>query len=390
MYRAFRGFLPALLFALGFVLPHTAQAHSLGSGGSLSPPLKAYFEELRVLSQDLPDGTVGIRGVLDQFKLWPVNMPITLCFNGGEQALRAVFVETSLRWTSGTSLKLDFSQARAYRNCKPGDATSIRISFSSGVDWSFIGTDSLAHKDTTLNIAYAAEAPLDRLDRKLLEQLILHEMGHALGFEHEHQSPASNCDQEFDWPKVEKVARTQWGWTKPNGEVDKQAVEFNLRVLTSSDRLRITPYDRQSIMHYYFEPELFKRGRASPCFVGHNQTLSTLDKQMVREAYPADAASQNQHLQQRANAASATLAPLQLNPRQLSRVGRELTRVLGGAPRKIILDFDLARASGQAISRGSGDFEICDGQGPGRDRTDTVACEVARDGSALLIAVQGK
>jgi hypothetical protein len=47
---------------------------------------------------------------------------------------------------------------------------------------------------------------------------------------------------------------------KPNGEVDKQAVEFNLRVLTSSERLRITPYDRQSIMHYYFEPELFKRG----------------------------------------------------------------------------------------------------------------------------------
>jgi hypothetical protein len=390
MYRAFRRSLPALLLALGLVVPHTAQAHSLGSRGHLSPPLKAYFEEIRALSQDLPDGTMSIRGVLDQFKLWQVNIPIKLCFNGGEQALRMVFVETSLRWTPGTSLKLDFGQAPGFRSCSPADAASIRISFSPGVDWSFIGTDSLAQKDTTLNIAYAADTPLGRLDRKLLEQLILHEMGHALGFEHEHQSPASNCDQEFDWPKVEKVARTQWGWTKPNGEVDKEAVEFNLRVLTSSERLRLSPYDRESIMHYYFEPELFKRGRASPCFVGHNQTLSTLDKQMAREAYPADAASQNQHLQQRANAASATLAPLQLNPRQLSRVGRELTRVLGETPRKIVLDFGLARASGQAITRGSGDFEICEGLTQGPDRTETVACEVATDGSALLIAVQAK
>src|SRR5262249_21719948 len=238
--------------------------------------------------------------------------------NDGEQALRAVFVETSLRWTRDTSLVLDFGKAPADRICKPDDAASIRISFSPGVHWSFIGTVSLAHKDTALNIGYAAEMPLGRLDRKLLDQLILHEMGHALGFEHEHQSPASNCDQEFDWPKVENVARTQWGWIKPNGEVDKQAVEFNLRVLTASERLRITPYDRESIMHYFFEPELFKRGRASPCFVGRNQMLSERDKQMAREAYPTDVASQNQHLQQRATAASAALAPLQLNRRQLS------------------------------------------------------------------------
>lgn len=59
-----------------------------------------------------------------------------------------------------------------------------------------------------------------------------------------------------------------------------------MRVLTSSDRLRITPYDRLSIMHYYFEPVLFKRGKDSPCFVGHNQTLSPTDVTLAQEAIP--------------------------------------------------------------------------------------------------------
>jgi hypothetical protein len=29
---------------------------------------------------------MSIREVLDQFKLWQVNIPIKLCFNGAEQA----------------------------------------------------------------------------------------------------------------------------------------------------------------------------------------------------------------------------------------------------------------------------------------------------------------
>lgn len=386
-----RRLLVAIVLLLSFGRPEIAQAHSLGKHSRLSPPLQAYFEELRSLSADLPTDTAGIRGVLDQFKLWPVNAPITFCFNGGEQALRALFVQTSLLWTPGTSLKLDFGDALAFRTCAANRAASIRVSFTPGYDASYIGTDSLTRKGTTLNIGYAAEAPLGRLDRKLLEQLILHEVGHALGFEHEHQSPASKCEEEFNWDKVYTIAKNEWGWKKPNGEADEQAIQLSLRVLVSSERLRTTPYDRQSIMHYYFEPELFKRGRASPCFVGHNQTLSQLDQQMVRAAYPPQAAMQNQHLQQRANAASAALAPLKLNSKQLSRVGRELTRILGVTPRKIILNFDLARASGQTITRGPGDFKVCQDQSPpSKDAKVAVACEVATDASALLVAIEPK
>jgi hypothetical protein len=100
----------------------------------------------------------------------------------------------------------------------------------------------------------------------------------------------------------------------------------------------------------YFEERQARGGlallrRAQPA-------LSQIDRQMAREAYPPQAAMQHDPLQKRADTASVALATLNLNRRQLSRVGRELTHVLSLTPRKIILDFNLARASGKMRTGG--------------------------------------
>src|SRR5437762_3162264 len=135
MHPCCRGVRVTLIGLTALTYSGIASAHSLGGDMDPTPPLKAYFEEVRTLAQDLPNGAIGVRGVLDQFKLWPVHTPISGCFNSGERPLRDVFVQTSLLWTPGTSLKFDFGDAPDYRTCSASSGAYIRVSFSPGGNW---------------------------------------------------------------------------------------------------------------------------------------------------------------------------------------------------------------------------------------------------------------
>ena len=50
-----------------------------------------------------------------------------------------------------------------------------------------------------------------------------HEFGHALGLHHEHQSPATTCNEEFDWDYIYKA------FGEPPDGWDKQTVDNNMR-----------------------------------------------------------------------------------------------------------------------------------------------------------------
>src|SRR5262249_2625292 len=158
---------------------------------------------------------------------------LSACFFDGDSRLKAFFVEVSKIWTTGTSLVIDFGSSPAFSACDKTKPQDIRVSFAGSGAWSYVGTDSRRYNldGPSLNVDYPQGKTWETMDKKELAHLILHELGHALALEHEHQSPKANCDAEFNWPKV--YATIPW----PQKEVD-----FNLRTKVAAPRLRTTDY----------------------------------------------------------------------------------------------------------------------------------------------------
>jgi hypothetical protein len=355
-------------------------AHSEGEVGDdlISPPLQIEMREAVAMAKDLGGAAYPARGVIDDLKLWPADSTLRACFFDGDETLKDFFVQTSKVWTTATSLTIDFGTPPSYAVCNTSERKDIRISFQRPGSWSYVGTDSLRYdiNGPSLNVDYPQRGAWENLDKKELAHLILHELGHALAMEHEHQSPEGNCDAEFDWGKIYAYFDSRLRWSK-------EQVDFNLRTKVKTPRLRTTAYDKKSIMHYYFAPWMFKKGELSSCYVGNNLTPSHTDLTLVRAAYPLKVADQDEHLQDRADKSSAFLATLHLTVTQLTHVAQELKPVIARYKRPVGLQFDLAKASG---NRGPGDptpeMKDC---GTGSPETASVSCEVATDASGFVL-----
>jgi hypothetical protein len=133
---------------------------------------------------------------------------------------------------------------------------------------------------------------------------VLHEFGHALGFEHEHQSPAGPCEQEFRWNDDPGYVPTRDIYGQfaidPNGQRPgiytvlggppnnwkKDQIDFNLRRLPNSTDWRVSAFDKDSIMKYFFDGWMFANGIKSGCYSRENLVLSPLDIQAASETYP--------------------------------------------------------------------------------------------------------
>jgi hypothetical protein len=267
------------------------------------------------MAKSRPAVQVGLEAVVQRSLTWPGNSA-SVCFFDGSQRTRDHVAEVAEQWALATKsvLKLDFGPSGARRTCDWSNPSDIRVSFNGVGYWSYVGTQAKlinAYKQT-LNLA-----GMDTITSFTTQEdgVILHEFGHAIGFEHEHQSPQSGCEEEFNW----NYLYTALGW--PRDDVDRNM--RRLDISSSKTLLLTTAFDSKSVMLYSLSPEAFKDPNAAKCYIPRSNTkISDLDARAAEIVYPAAAPAASVPPPA---AQPGGQAPLAMDARQLVKQLRQLT-----------------------------------------------------------------
>jgi len=204
--------------------------------------------------------------VANKFYLWPVGATLNVSFADGSIEARKAVAEIAADWAKHANLKLAF-----FVDSEP-PVSHVRVKFDDPNCNSALGTSSqfmIDSGDASMRLCHIDH----QVGTEWFQRVVLHEFGHALGIEHEHQSPKS----KFEWNKpfvYEYYAKTA-NW-------DQFMVDhwiFRKIDPASSDA---SEYDPDSVMQYSFPAEFTKNGTA---ILGGFE-LSATDKAHVAKIYP--------------------------------------------------------------------------------------------------------
>jgi serralysin len=188
---------------------------------------------------------------------WPDGI-VTVALDLRDAKSKAMLVDVIREWAHHTpALRFHIVE---------GNKGDIRISDDERLNgnWSAIGTHAKTMDENQPTMH------LDRTDNsKAFRSTALHEFGHALGLQHEHQHPENTVDWDED-AVYEHYAGL------PDHLIEEQV--FN--TISDPDML-ITPYDQRSVMHYQVPAHLRNHGQAIP----ENTHLSKGDQDAIRALY---------------------------------------------------------------------------------------------------------
>lgn len=193
---------------------------------------------------------------------WPPGATLTISFLDGDPALHARVQAVARQWIQPGRANLFFDFRTDTTN------THIRISFTRPGSWSVIGNTALqiAPNEPTMNFGWLKPNSTDAE----VEQVVLHEFGHALGLVHEHQLPAGGI--QWNEPAISADLGSRWSLEK---------IRENVTNTVDAATASMTRLDPTSIMMYPIKKSWTLNGFST----GLNSKLSATDVAFIHNIY---------------------------------------------------------------------------------------------------------
>ncbi|WP_322616041.1 peptidase M12 [Pseudomonas sp. BIC9C] len=237
-------------------------------------PLASYNTAINERASNAISSTGGRkkRSVGEHTKYWSLGKTLKiLVYRYNEHSFEAV-KNGANKWKPYINLNFDFveiDEDEIYNSEEfLGD---IRVECTpqyNGTGGSKLGTDSITGSPHTPSMLLGTE-----FSSTYFEFTVIHEFGHALGLNHEHQHP----DAGIPWDREKAYAHFA-----ATAGFSRAVVDANVFPLERVPGRTYTPYDRQSVMHYKVLNELTVGDWHQP----QNSQISEGDIAAMRKIYP--------------------------------------------------------------------------------------------------------